>query len=364
MKFNQTPTITLELKQGSYPIYIENQLIKNGLIKALISESDNKETIVITDEMVYRIYEAFLPKERVIVVPEGEASKQINIYTEVVERLAILNLNRQSQIIAFGGGVVGDLAGFVAATFMRGISYIQIPTSLMAMVDSSIGGKVALNLNHGKNLIGSFYQPDAVFIDPSLLMTLNREEWINGMAEVVKYAVGFDRQLYKFLIENTLDTLMANEVITQQMITACVMIKCEIVSQDELDKGIRNYLNFGHTIGHAIETYYNYITYKHGEAVAIGMYLKIKLAFELNLFSQEAFDEISDIYKRYQLPTHFDKNDADAVFELMARDKKRVTDEVDWIRFEGVGKLGKGRDHLGWLMTTFKGILNEGAKDE
>lgn len=368
MELNHTPAIMLKLKQGSYPIFIENHLIKQGLIKSLIDEVEGQESIVITDATVYRLYTTYLPKDRVIVVPEGESSKQINVYTEVVEKLATLNLNRQSRIIAFGGGVVGDLAGFVAATFMRGISYIQIPTSLMAMVDSSIGGKVALNLNHGKNMIGSFYQPEAVYIDPSLLSTLDQAEWINGMAEVVKYAVGFDKTLYNLLKIHSLETVMADEAIISQMIAACVKTKCQIVSEDEFDKGIRNFLNFGHTLGHAIETFYNYATYKHGEAVAIGMFLKIRFARASNQLSLETFDEISDIFKRYQLPTYFDPNDSEAVFELMARDKKRITDAVEWIRFEGICHLAKGSDPLSWLMATFSSILKEvvkeGEKDE
>lgn len=363
MIVNHTPAITLELKQGSYPIYIENHLIKKGLIKSLIDEVNDKESIVITDATVYRLYASFLPKDRVIVVPEGESSKQINVYTEVVEKLATLNLNRQSRLIAFGGGVVGDLAGFVAATFMRGISYIQVPTSLMAMVDSSIGGKVALNLSHGKNMIGSFYQPDAVYIDPSLLLTLDQSEWINGMAEVVKYAIGFDVTLFNLLKNHTLETLMSDEALISQIITACVKIKCQIVSEDEFDKGIRNYLNFGHTLGHAIETFYNYTTFKHGEAVAIGMFLKVKFALVSKQLSVETFDEITDIFSRYQLPTYFDPNDSEAVFELMARDKKRITDAVEWIRFEGIGRLAKGRDPLSWLMATFSIVLNEVVKE-
>lgn len=363
MNVNQSPAIILDLKRGSYPIYIENHMIKKGLIKSLIDEFDGQECIVITDANVYRLYATILPKDRVIVVPDGESTKQINVYTEVVEKLATLNLNRQSRLIAFGGGVVGDLAGFVAATYMRGISYIQVPTSLLAMVDSSIGGKVALNLNHGKNMIGSFYQPEAVYIDPSLLLTLDLKEWINGMAEIVKYAVGFDRNLYNLLKENTLETLMSDEATITQIIRACVKIKCQIVTEDELDKGIRNFLNFGHTLGHAIETYYNYSTYKHGEAVAIGMYLKIKFAFESSLVSKAVFDEISEIYQNYQLPTYFDSSDSEAVFELMARDKKRITDAVEWIRFEGIGHLAKGRDSLSWLISTFTRILDEVVKE-
>lgn len=257
------------------------------------------------------------------VIEAGEACKNGQTYLEILNFLAQNELTRTDMIIAFGGGVVGDLSGFAAATYLRGISFIQVPTSLLAMVDSSVGGKTAIDLPAGKNLAGAFYQPSLVLCDISTMQTLPREEFINGCAEVIKYGVLFDPALFAHLEEKGLD------FDREYVIARCVECKKDVVNADEFDKGLRQKLNLGHTIGHGIEHNSNF-TIPHGKAVAIGMAVITKAAAKDGSCQKADCDRIISLLERFQLPVSTDQT-ADQIFQAALSDKKRSADKVNLI---------------------------------
>ena len=340
---NEKTTLNLKLDNRSYPIHIEPGSINSESLRQLVQQSDAGNCVIITDHHLYDIYSDWLKMLKVIVVKAGESSKDMCVYESVLEQMIKLGISRTGTIIAFGGGVIGDLAGFVAATYMRGIDFYQIPTSLLAMVDSSIGGKVAVNLSSGKNLVGTFYQPKAVYIDPLLLKTLDKREWANGMAEVLKYAIGFEYEFFDELSKYTLTDIMADEQLLIPIIARCCKIKIDVVEQDEKDMGIRNLLNFGHTIGHAIEAHYNYEKYLHGEGIAIGMAIKAKLAVDSGLLNEAEMERILEVISKYDLPIKLSdmmtKEEVDQLLSYIIHDKKRQVEEVEWITFKKLGQL-------------------------
>jgi len=266
-----------------------------------------------------------------VTIPDGEIYKSyesaMKIYTAALEN----KLDRASTIIAVGGGVIGDLAGFVASTYMRGIKVIQIPTTLLAQVDSSIGGKTAINHPNGKNMIGTFHQPSLVFSDTSVLTTLSKEEFINGLAEVIKYGVILDKELFEFLEQNVEKLLDFDQNTLNYVVKKCSFLKKTIVEKDEKESGIRALLNYGHTIGHGIEAAGNYTAYRHGEAVAIGMELAGALALSKGLFSKEAYIRQNSLLKAYGLPTEFANIDKEMVFQALITDKKNENGKLRMI---------------------------------
>lgn len=253
----------------------------------------------------------------------GEARKNADTYFSILNFLAQNQLTRSDLVIALGGGVVGDMTGFAAATYLRGISYIQIPTSLLAMVDSSVGGKTAIDLPAGKNLVGAFYQPSLVLCDVSVLATLPPETFRDGCAEVIKYGVLYDEALFAHLLTHGL-AFDREEVIAQ-----CVALKRDVVMEDEFDTGARQKLNLGHTIGHGIEACSNF-TVSHGQAVAIGMAIVSKAAHEYGICSREAMESICDILKIFGLPTQA-AFPSDQLFRCALSDKKRAGGYVNLI---------------------------------
>jgi 3-dehydroquinate synthase len=328
--------IHVALGARSYSIYISRNLIQK--ISELLP-SDGKKALITTAN-IYELYgervSASIENYEVLLVPDGEEAKQINVVEEVVGELIDSKLDRKSTLIALGGGSVGDLSGFIASIYLRGINLVQIPTTLLAMVDSSIGGKNAINHLKGKNLIGSFYQPKMVLIDPIFLETLSELEIRSGLAEVIKYGIISDPYLFELLESREPWGLSENDMI--EIITRCASIKAHYVEQDENDcKGIRAALNLGHTLGHAIETLSGHVV-KHGEGVALGILMACIIARRDLLLSDLDYHRIWDLVEKYELPTKIPFLDHSEIIEVMHRDKKAEKGLVRFILPTGIGR--------------------------
>ncbi|WP_104719333.1 3-dehydroquinate synthase [Helicobacter pullorum] len=270
-----------------------------------------------------------------ICIQDGESYKNFQSIELILEAAFNHRLDRNSLMIAFGGGVIGDMVGFAAGIFMRGIDFIQIPTTLLAQVDSSVGGKTGINNHFGKNLIGLFHQPKAVYIDTDFLQTLPSREFHAGIAEIIKMAVCFDKNLLKELQNaNTLDydTLL-------QIIYQAVSIKAKVVAEDEKEKGIRAALNYGHTFGHIIERESGYGYYLHGEAVSIGIVMANTLALKLKLITKQEFDLILEILHKFKLPTTYTIQNIESFYQAFFLDKKSQNDKITFILPNGIGNF-------------------------
>ena len=317
-------------------------LIGQGLIEqsgALIRQTvSSKTALIVTDDIVNSLYgealEASLVKAGFecfkFVFQNGEGSKNIKTYTDILEFAASKQLTRDDCMVALGGGVVGDITGFAAATYLRGIAYVQVPTTLLAMVDSSVGGKTAVDLQSGKNLVGAFYQPKLVIADTDTLTTLSENIFADGMAETVKYGILFDRGFFSFLNEN--EARLNLEYIVEK----CVCFKRDIVDEDEKDRGVRGLLNLGHTVGHAIEKLSDYGV-SHGSAVAIGTVIIARGAYKCGLCKYDLSGEIIDIYNKYSLPVSTDFSAAE-LLEVCRHDKKSGADGITLVLPETIGK--------------------------
>ena len=333
--------LKVDLKDRSYPIIIEKGLI-NRVSKEIIKVYKGKKIFIITDDNVNKYYGGKISEElkhndfevKLLSLKPGEETKNFNTLPMIYNELLDFNLTRSDLIIALGGGVIGDLAGFVASTYLRGVDFIQIPTSLLAQVDSSVGGKVAVDLERGKNLVGSFYHPKCVLIDPEVLNTLDNRFFIDGMAEVIKYGCIKDKQFFDHIekMENKRQLINNMELIIHK----CCDIKRQVVENDEKDKGERMLLNFGHTLGHAIEQYYNYTKYSHGEGVAIGMYAISKISEEKGLTKKGTSQRIKDILVKYNLPYELDIN-IEEILEAINLDKKKLGNNLNVIILNEIG---------------------------
>lgn len=339
-------TITVNLEEKSYPICISTGGWDD--LRNVIPEKYKTRTIlIVSDENVHPLYFEILQslleslgiKAYSAIIPAGESSKSLNIYENLITKALQNGLNRRSAIIALGGGVTGDLAGFIAATYMRGIDFIQIPTSLLAMVDSSVGGKVAVNHSIAKNIIGAFYQPEFVYINVRTLATLPKREFSSGMAEIIKHGFIFDEVFLNSLDEN-MDKLMSLDIeaLAEAITTSC-RIKAGIVEQDEKENGIRAILNFGHTIGHAIEAVAGYDKYTHGEAISIGMVYESLIAKEMGLVDNVYVERLRSILERANLPTAINDMDIEKLIEKMFYDKKNLDKGITFILPAGYGKV-------------------------
>lgn len=333
--------LKVDLKDRSYPIIIEKGLI-NRVSEEIRKVYKGKKIFIITDDNVNKYYGGKISEElkkndfevKLLALKPGEETKNFNTLPIVYNELLDFNLTRSDLIIALGGGVIGDLAGFVASTYLRGVDFVQIPTSLLAQVDSSVGGKVAVDLDRGKNLVGSFYHPKCVLIDPEVLNTLDNRFFIDGMAEVIKYGCIKDKQFFDYLekMENNQRLINNMEVVIHK----CCDIKRQVVENDEKDKGERMLLNFGHTLGHAIEQYYNYTKYSHGEGVAIGMYEISKISEEKGLTKKGTSQRIKDILVKYNLPYELDVN-IEETLEAINLDKKKLGNDLNVIILKEIG---------------------------
>lgn len=333
--------LKVDLKDRSYSIIIEKGLI-NRVSEEIRKVYKGKKIFIITDDNVNKYYGDKISNElkgsdfevKLLSLKPGEETKNFNTLPIVYNELLDFNLTRSDLIIALGGGVIGDLAGFVASTYLRGVDFVQIPTSLLAQVDSSVGGKVAVDLDRGKNLVGSFYHPKCVLIDPEVLNTLEDRFFIDGMAEVIKYGCIKDKEFFDYLekMENNKQLINNMEVVIHK----CCDIKRQVVENDEKDKGERMLLNFGHTLGHAIEQYYNYTKYSHGEGVAIGMYVISKISEEKGLTKKGTSQRIKDILVKYNLPYELDVN-IEETLEAINLDKKKLGNDLNIIILKEIG---------------------------
>lgn len=280
-----------------------------------------------------------------ITIPAGEKSKNISVVEKCYDQLAAHRLERKSFIVALGGGVVGDLAGFVAATYLRGIPFVQVPTTLLAQVDSSVGGKTGVNLKAGKNLVGAFYQPQLVLCDLDALKTLPRREYVSGLAEVIKYGVIYDAVLFAQLERNLPRILERDEKILSQVIARCCEIKADVVGQDETEGGLRAILNFGHTIGHAIENSSGYGNFLHGEAIAIGQVAAAKLSQKILGLPSGDVARIEKLFVQAGLPVKIKLNPVarKKLFAAMKLDKKVSGGEIKFVLARKIGAVKFGQ---------------------
>lgn len=336
--------LTVNLDERSYPIYMGNQILSSlpEIIKA--TTPGFSRLAVITDQTVDHYYgqavmdditAAQLPADKVVIAG-GEENKTLATVEQVSQSLLEQGLDRDSVIIAFGGGIVGDIAGFVAAAYMRGIRYIQLPTTLLAQVDSSVGGKTGVNLPGGKNLVGAFCQPQLVLTDVSLLNTLNDREFRTGLAEIIKYGIIKDAALFGYLEQNRSDIMARNPQCLLEIIGRCGAIKADIVARDEREKGERALLNLGHTFGHAFENLSGY-RYNHGEAVAAGIVYAANLSGNLGWLKQTDIKRITDLIAGFGLPIKAVGMDAPAIAKAMYRDKKGRQGQLNLVLPTAIG---------------------------
>ncbi|MDI6802610.1 MAG: 3-dehydroquinate synthase [Bacteroidota bacterium] len=311
----------------------------------IVKKFPKSKCFIITDTNVEKLYARnfnnFLKRQgvtsKVFTFQAGEKSKTRKTKEYLENQLIKSGANRNSVIIALGGGVVGDIAGFVAATLFRGVPFIQIPTTLLAQVDSSVGGKVGLNHPLGKNLIGAFYQPDTVYIDVSTLQTISDEEYRNGLAEVVKYGASLDVKLFELLVRNYKKILSRDTKLLKNIIERCCELKAEVVNKDEKEKSYRRILNFGHTIGHALEKLSNY-KIPHGAAVSIGMVAEAEMAFRLKILNRKSVVKLKMLLTHFGLPTDLPKNySVPDYVEATQTDKKAVEDIILYTLIEKIG---------------------------
>jgi 3-dehydroquinate synthase len=335
--------LNLDLGARSYPIYIDSGLLnKTDLLSSHIRA---KRVCIVSNTIVAPLYLASL-KEKLtdfvvdeVVLPDGEAEKNLINFEVIMSHLLKNEHGRDSTLIALGGGVIGDITGFAAACYQRGIDFIQIPTTLLSQVDSSVGGKTAVNHPLGKNMIGAFYQPKAVFIDIDSLLTLPVREFNAGMAEVIKYGILGDKSFFVWLEENISAIKSGDKTILAQMIEKCCQCKADIVASDETEAGVRALLNLGHTFGHAIEAEQGYGKWLHGEAVATGMVLAAKLAVAMNLLEVSELRRIESLILAFDLPVISPENMGFAEFiRHMRRDKKNIAGKLRFIVPTAIGK--------------------------
>lgn len=345
-------TLKVSLGDRSYPIYLGEGLLSRA--GEFLKEVGCGEGIgIVTNPTVAGLYlkpvqEALARsgfRVTSILVPDGEEHKNLKSLAAVYDQLIRGRFERSSCVMALGGGVIGDLAGFAAATFLRGIPYVQLPTTLLAQVDSSVGGKTGVNHREGKNLIGAFYQPRAVLIDVAVLHTLPRRELLAGMAEVIKYGIIEDAGLFA-LLEEKLERLLAldRELLEEAVATSC-SIKARVVEKDEREEDYRSVLNFGHTIGHALESLTGYEKFLHGEAVAIGMAQAASLSVRQGFCDEESLRRIERLITRAGLPTAIPSSiKPPDLVKKMEVDKKSAAGRIKFVLCAGIGKT-----HFFWL---------------
>ncbi|GIW40428.1 MAG: 3-dehydroquinate synthase [Candidatus Binatia bacterium] len=339
-------TLTVSLGERSYPIYIGKGIL--GEVGAKLRELRcGTSAAVVTNNVVAPLYLGKVVRSlrdhgfetTTIEIPDGEEHKNLAWLTFVYDRLVDARLERNSPILALGGGVVGDLAGFAAATFLRGVPFVQLPTTLVAQVDASVGGKTGVNHPEGKNLIGAFYQPRFVLVDVRTLKTLPKREFTAGLAEVVKYGVILDPDLFA-LVEERLPALQAlDEDLLVQVVRTCCAIKALVVAEDERESGFRAVLNFGHTVGHAVESLTEYRRYLHGEAVAIGMAFAARFSAARGLCKQETAERVVRLLKRAHLPVTIPKEIRGKPLALAVEtDKKIRGGKIRFVALEDIGR--------------------------
>ena len=334
--------LLVELGDRSYPIYIGSGLLNQPDLYTQHIKA--KQVVVVTNETIAPLYLDTILKNlqrfdvETVILPDGEQFKTLETVTHIFDKLLVSKFSRNATLIALGGGVIGDMGGFAAACYQRGISFLQIPTTLLAQVDSSVGGKTGVNHPLGKNMIGAFYQPECVIADTDVLDTLDDRQLSAGLAEVIKYGLIRDAEFFEWL-ENNINALLARDkqALSYAIERSCLN-KAEIVAVDETETGVRATLNLGHTFGHAIETGTGYGTYLHGEAVAIGTCQAADLSRKKGWLNDADVERIIQLFKQCKLPIYPPKEiDSDRFLELMAVDKKNVDGQIRLILLTKIG---------------------------
>ena len=344
--------VDVSLKKRSYSILVEENLLPDLGSQCAKLELGSR-CAIITDTNVARRYSAVVQKSlresgfepALVTIPAGEKSKRLSIVERCCDKLAAQRLERKSFVVALGGGVVGDLAGFVAASYLRGIPYIQVPTTLLAQVDSSVGGKVGVNLRAGKNLVGAFYQPRLVLCDLRTLRTLPLRESRAGLAEVIKYGIIYDAALFGRLERDMPKLLKQQPADLEEVVTRCCEIKAEVVAKDEDESSLRAILNFGHTIGHAIEASAGFGKLLHGEAISIGQVAAARISTLLSGLTDDEADRIEALFRAAGLPTHlqFSRTQFKRLVQAMSLDKKVSDGEIKFVLAERIGRVQWGQ---------------------
>lgn len=342
-------TVQVKLGERSYPI-----VIGGGIpLGATLESEAGLKALVVTDSNVGPLHgescRRRLEERGVecvsVVVPAGEASKSLDCARQLYEAAAASRVERHGLVVALGGGMVGDLGGFVAATYQRGVRFLQVPTTLLAMVDSSVGGKTAVNLPTAKNLVGVFHQPTEVDADLDFLATLPEREYVSGLAEVVKYGIIWDASFFSLVEHRLPDLLRRDMLLLEEVISRCCEIKAAVVAMDEREMGPRAILNFGHTLGHAIEKVDGYGRWLHGEAVSIGMHFAARLSVRAKGFPEGEAARVVDVLKRLGLPLAPDRAGGKywgALWEAMLSDKKTVRQQPRFVLAERLGSVLTG----------------------
>ena len=342
-----TKTLRVELGDNSYPLVVGTGLL-NSVGELLIPHTKSNKVLIVSDAYVKTRYMPVVLKSlkdagldvSTIEVPVGEESKSLVQFSRIQDSLVEHQLDRGSMLIALGGGVIGDLAGFAAAVYMRGIPYVQIPTTVQAQVDASVGGKTAINHPKGKNLIGAFHQPKLVVIDVDTLKTLPQRDIRAGLIEVIKMGVIRDEPLFERVEENLEAILNLDDTTLIEIISQACVNKAEIVAKDEKESGLRMVLNYGHTFGHALEAMTHYNRYRHGEAVSIGMNCAAQLATNLRMFSETDFQRQRALLKRAKLPITFPTDlTPEALCDAMYLDKKTLGGKLRLILPTRIGEV-------------------------
>lgn len=334
--------LEVSLGERSYPIHIESGAIVNSSL--FCPHIKGRKVVVITNETLQPMFAGKLLSTltdyevKVFAIEDGEAYKTLTSYEKIMTFLLDNNYGRDVTLIALGGGVIGDITGFVAATYQRGVDFIQVPTTLLSQVDSSVGGKTAVNHPLGKNMIGAFYQPQAVIIDTDSLRSLPTKEFSAGVAEVIKYGILGDREFYDYLLDNKQALKELDEATLQYVIKRCCQNKADIVAQDEKEAGLRALLNLGHTFGHAIEAEMGYGKWLHGEAVATGMVQASQLAQTRGWLNEDEVNQIIELIAYFDLPVVGPEqmNCADYI-KHMRKDKKVQADTIRFVLPKAIG---------------------------
>ncbi|MDP8259671.1 MAG: 3-dehydroquinate synthase [Candidatus Gygaella obscura] len=336
----------VRLKNRSYSIIIGSNIL-TGLSKQITKLKIGNDAIIITNTYLKNKYANKLTKGlrkngfsvKEFIVPDSEKAKSFTQINKILTAISAYDKDKRLFIIALGGGVVGDLSGFIASVYKRGVPYIQVPTTLLAQIDSSIGGKTAINLAVGKNLIGAFYQPKLVICDVNLLMSLKKRDLLSGLGETIKYAVIKDRKFFKYLEDNIKKILSFKTDALIKIVNRCSKIKSDIISADEKEeKSIRTILNFGHTIGHAIEAASSYDKYRHGEAITLGMLCAIELSHRLGILNKKDSERIETLIKKVGLPTKIKGLSLEKIINAYYHDKKFIGKTNRFVLTSGIGK--------------------------
>ena len=326
-------TVNILENKTNYNIFIGSDFIGDKLAKY---EKDGAYFII--DSKVASLYKNIIPKERVFLFQAAEKNKTFLSLEKMLDFLRQHNALRDSTLVSVGGGITGDVAAFAASVYMRGIKLIQVPTTLLAMVDSSVGGKTAVNFKGIKNNIGSFYQPGMVLIDSNFLDSLTDKEYLNGLVESIKIAAIRDKEFFEYINSNKISILKRSKAIMEYIIAESCRLKAEIVEQDEKEAGIRKLLNFGHTAAHGIESDSNYKIH-HGFAVALGMIYESKYALQNGYTDKETYEAVYGLLKSLKYPTHYEPKDIDKMLEAVSKDKKAGKNGIS-VAFSGKNMQG------------------------